>query len=57
METCSTSLSKKLKNPHAKSSSPKQICDKREENQMWKGGGLQMQKMGMVGETRGRWWT
>ena len=59
----SNMLSKKNKGPDAKNPPLKQTCDKRKRKRMWTSGGLQVQKMGIVGETRGkvagmelRWW-
>jgi hypothetical protein len=34
----------------------KQTCDEIERKQMWNGGRLQTQKVGMVEETKGRLW-
>lgn len=40
------------KGPHVKNSSSKQIDDKRKK-QKWKGGGLRVQKVSMVGANKG----
>ena len=55
MDTCPTSFLRE-KDRMLKSFSQITHVTKEKRNQMWKGRGLQVQKVGMVG-MRERWWT
>jgi len=55
MDTCSTSFPKR-KGHISKILPQNKHVTKRKRKQMWNGGGLQMQKVGMVGESKRRSW-